>query len=157
MATSRSQKTSAHPWSGFGHRLRTVRESLDLSQTDFAKSLNITGSYVSQLETGYASPPPAETVERICAKLKVGPSVKRELMALAQTGRDAWVKARGRGARRAGARANGAATVRIPANAKGASTEGLHTVTVRVPKRAGAELVAIQLVFERTTGSKSSR
>ncbi len=36
----------------FGQRLRALRDSLGISQKDFAKSLTISGSYLSEIESG---------------------------------------------------------------------------------------------------------
>lgn len=57
-----------------GSVIKELRKGKGLSQTDFADSIGITQTALSQIETGLARPNPG-TLKSICKKLKVSESL----------------------------------------------------------------------------------
>ena len=63
----------------FGARLRNLRRAAGVSQRELAQQVGVDFSYVSKVENDRLPPPAADTIEKICHALGVGPD---ELMGL---------------------------------------------------------------------------
>ena len=75
----------------FGERLRTIRNERNLSQTDLAQFLGVSGAYISALENGKKQPPPHALVIGLASILKTN---EDELWTLAKAEREDRLRAR---------------------------------------------------------------
>ena len=71
----------------FGQHLRNLRRSRNFSRREFAKSVGLSATYLSEIEAGGAKPPPGETIARIVSALKPDEIDRRALLWLAASGR----------------------------------------------------------------------
>jgi HTH-type transcriptional regulator, competence development regulator len=63
----------------FGPKLRALRRAAGVSQRELAEKVGVDFSYISKVENDRLPPPAADTIEKICNALGVGPD---ELMGL---------------------------------------------------------------------------
>ena len=66
----------------FGQTLKEIRRSKGVTQRELATAVGVDFSYISKIENDRMPPPAADTIVKICEKLKVAPD-----MLLAMTGK----------------------------------------------------------------------
>ncbi len=71
----------------FAEHLRRLRTARGLSQIAAARSSQLTSAYYCQLEAGVRPAPPPQTVELLCAGLKLGAKEARQLRQIADENR----------------------------------------------------------------------
>src|SRR5687768_608125 len=57
----------------FGTKLRSLRRAKGISQRELGQRVGIDFSYISKVENDRLPPPAADTIEKICHELGVGP------------------------------------------------------------------------------------
>lgn len=71
----------------FGQHLHNLRRSRNISRREFAKSVGLSATYLSDIEVGGTKPPPSETIARILSALQPDEIDRRALLWLAASGR----------------------------------------------------------------------
>ena len=66
----------------FGHALKTLRRSKEVSQRELAARVNIDFSYISKIENDRMQPPAADTIEKLCEALGATANERDQLLAM---------------------------------------------------------------------------